>query len=416
VHTPVGARALPVLVWIHGGGFTLGSANEFDGTALAVTANAVVVTVNYRLGLFGWLDVSEVGAEYEDSGDVWLTDQIQALHWVRDNISAFGGDAASVTIIGESAGAASVIALCGTERTRGLFHRAVASSPPHFTNEARPDLLARIARKRRTTRDRARAWVMTAPVEELVALGMTGASPLTSTGPVYRRPATEEIAARGAAAPPLLVGFTSHEGDFFLSGMTSWRFRGPLGWMLIALAARSMQVTCAGGAAAVPDYLRRLRRHYRVRGRGTLEVLFQDVFRRASITAALATTQAGGRGYLYELDVPCRFNGVAMRSAHMADVELTFNAFNDAQAWLPFSFVDFPEATKLAEQWVSMLATFARHGDPAGPLGEWPAYDASERASILVTPDGGHLQKDRDGEHRRGVWAEPHPALLSPLA
>ena len=202
VHVPVGGEALPVPVWIHGGGFTHGSANECDGTALAVTAEAVVVSINYRLGLLGWLDLSEVGPDYGDSADAWLTDQIQALRWVQDNIAAFGGDPGCVTIIGESAGAASVLALCGSERARGLFHRAVACSPPHMPHQPRADLLARIARKRRLTREAARDWVLNAPAEELGAMGFAGGAVMTSTGPVLRQPVTAEIAERGSAAPP----------------------------------------------------------------------------------------------------------------------------------------------------------------------------------------------------------------------
>ena len=407
VHTPtLQSRPLPVIVWIHGGGFLYGSANECDGTALAITADAVVVSINYRLGLLGWVDLSELGPEYAESGDAWLTDQVMALQWVQDNIAAFGGDPDNVTIVGESAGAAAVLALCGISRTRGLFHRAVAASPPFFAHEPRPDLLASVAKKRRTSRDRAREWVLSAPAEELAALGFCDVSPMLTTGPVLCAPIEVEIAARGADAVPVITGFTSHEGDFFLSALTGWRFRGPLGQVVLRLIARSMHAASAGSAAAAPGYIRRLRAHYGVGGRSFVEHLFRDIFRRSSITAALATTDAGSRGYLYELDVPCRFNGVPLRSAHTADIPLTFNTFNDPEAWIGYAFLDFDAAPQLAQQWVAMLARFCRDGDPAGPLGPWPAYDAAERRSLLVTTTGGEVQADRDGDHRRAVWAE----------
>ena len=95
-----------------------------------------------------------------------------------------------------------------------------------------------------------------------------------------------------------------------------------------------------------------------------------------------------------------------MRSAHTADVELTFNAFADPEAWNEYSFVDFDNAPEFAARWVAMLARFAREGNPSGPLGEWPAYHEEQRLGLLVTPDGGTVLAERDGAHRRVVWAE----------
>lgn len=121
----------PVLFWIHGGGFTNGSGHEqpsYDGENLARTGDVVVVSINHRLGVFGYLDLSSYGAEYAESGNVGMLDLVAALEWVRDNIAAFGGNPECVTIFGQSGGGSKVCALMGMKAAHGLFHRAIAES------------------------------------------------------------------------------------------------------------------------------------------------------------------------------------------------------------------------------------------------------------------------------------------------
>jgi para-nitrobenzyl esterase len=121
----------PVLAWIHGGAFILGAGSQplYDGSALARRGDVVVVTINYRLGALGFLHLKErCGERIPATGNEGILDQIAALQWVRDEIAAFGGDPANVTIFGESAGAMSCATLLGTPRARGLFHRAILQS------------------------------------------------------------------------------------------------------------------------------------------------------------------------------------------------------------------------------------------------------------------------------------------------
>ncbi len=124
---------LPVMVWIHGGGQTIGSGGFYDGGALAADQAVVVVTVNYRLGPFGWFSHGALRAgtpsEAERSGNFGTLDLIAALQWVRENASAFGGDPRNVTIFGESAGGTNVMTMLLSPRARGLFHRAILQSP-----------------------------------------------------------------------------------------------------------------------------------------------------------------------------------------------------------------------------------------------------------------------------------------------
>ncbi|HET6871003.1 MAG TPA: carboxylesterase family protein [Solirubrobacteraceae bacterium] len=124
------ARRLPVLFWIHGGGLTTGTGNQHDGTLMATTNHIIVVSINYRLGVFGFMALPSLSAEAPDhaSGDYGLLDQIDAMRWTRENIAAFGGDPRNVTIAGESAGAYSICSLLTSPSARGLFARAVMES------------------------------------------------------------------------------------------------------------------------------------------------------------------------------------------------------------------------------------------------------------------------------------------------
>ncbi|MFB6931325.1 carboxylesterase/lipase family protein [Streptomyces chartreusis] len=129
-------EGLPVIVWLHGGGFAVGSASArcYGGEELA-RRGAVVVGVNYRLGALGYLYLPEEAAVDGIRANFGLLDQMRALEWVRDNVAAFGGDPARVTVVGQSAGAYSILALGAMERARPLFHRAVLQSAPFAVDD-----------------------------------------------------------------------------------------------------------------------------------------------------------------------------------------------------------------------------------------------------------------------------------------
>ncbi len=136
VWAPADARpgaAKPVMVWVHGGAYILGSASQplYHGRRLAADGGVIVVTVNYRLGALGFLELPTLGADSERfATNVGLRDVLAALEWVRDNIAGFGGDPARVTLFGESAGAGMVTTLLGSPAARGLFSAAIAQSSP----------------------------------------------------------------------------------------------------------------------------------------------------------------------------------------------------------------------------------------------------------------------------------------------
>jgi len=122
---------MPVMVWLHGGGFSEGSSQEqigYDGTSLARDHGVVVVSLNHRLNVLGFLDLSAYGAKYAYSGNVGMLDIVKALEWVKANISAFGGDPANVTIFGQSGGGGKVSTLMAMPSAKGLFHKAIVQS------------------------------------------------------------------------------------------------------------------------------------------------------------------------------------------------------------------------------------------------------------------------------------------------
>ena len=146
-----GSRA--VLVWLHGGGMSVGSASWplYDFTNLARDNDVVVVGINHRLGVLGFLDVSHLGDEFADSGNVGMLDIVAALEWVRDNIAHFGGDPANVTIFGESGGGSKITCLLGMPSAQGLFRSAFAMSgamldarPPEAARETSDLMLERL--------------------------------------------------------------------------------------------------------------------------------------------------------------------------------------------------------------------------------------------------------------------------------
>ncbi len=130
IWSPPNARELPVMLWIHGGGNTIGHGGSYNGATLAATHGLVIVTINYRMGMFGWFSHPALknGDPADDSGNYGTLDSIEALRWVQANIAQFGGDPENVTVFGESAGAADTLAVMASPLAQGLFHRAIVQS------------------------------------------------------------------------------------------------------------------------------------------------------------------------------------------------------------------------------------------------------------------------------------------------
>ncbi|HSW14076.1 MAG TPA: carboxylesterase family protein [Solimonas sp.] len=413
IHVPQAPASAPrpVIFFIHGGSFTGGSAHCYDGTALALGADAVVVCINYRLGLFAALDLEWLGTERDGAGQLWLGDQITALQWVRDNIADYGGDPRLVTIIGESAGAVSVAALCAAPQAEGLVHRAVACSTGYMIPDPSRDVVGVVAKARRKTRQEALDYLKAASTEELIALQKRGKqlSPIPVSGtPLLPGRMDDLIRARGPKAVPMIAGYATHEGvslELMVKAVTG------LPRMVISViatfAAHGIAMHAAGGKAKVKDYLRRLKKATGNIGFGSAfsDLVWTDGFRHGAVEYAEATTEAGSQAWIYVMDVPMRFAGQSIPSSHGIDLALTFNVGDDPEHTVP-KFADHPRAVELERRWVSMLGHFARHGEPGPSLGNWPPYQPALRASMQVSCDGCSVGHDVEALYRQQVWSQ----------
>ena len=220
-------EARPVMVWFHGGGHTggWGSAKIFDGTSLA-NKGVVLVTINYRLGPFGFLAHPALSAEspHASSGNYGLLDKVAALEWVRDNIAAFGGDPDNVTIFGQSAGSWSVCYLMASPLAAGLFHKAIGHSGGCFRG-GRPDLAAAqqagvaAAAEIGVEGDDAEALAALRALDAEVVLDSSLGSGAIVDGWFMPRPAPETFAAGEHNDVPVIVGALSNEGTTLYATM-----------------------------------------------------------------------------------------------------------------------------------------------------------------------------------------------------
>lgn len=234
------------MVWLHGGGFSTGSANEaeYDGASLSRSGDVVVVSVNHRLNVFGYLDLSAYGDKYRDSANVGMWDIVDALQWIRDNIEAFGGDPDNVTVFGQSGGGAKVLALMTSPYAEGLFDKGIVQSGAtetmgvHFNSQqASTRLTENILSILGITADNIEE-IQTVSVEELEsaaaqALSQTGQElqipaslgggysmdwePVVDGDFLPTDPVTEDSFAAAGADIPLLIGSNLNEWSGFFA-------------------------------------------------------------------------------------------------------------------------------------------------------------------------------------------------------
>jgi para-nitrobenzyl esterase len=369
---------LPVMVWIHGGGFFSGSSDEVrhEGTAIA-QAGVVLVAINYRLGVLGFLAHPELTAESDRraSGNYGLLDQISALRWVRDNIAGFGGDPDNVTIFGESAGSFSVSALMASPLTDGLFHKAIGQSGAYFSSTSLP--LLPLARAEANGREFAR----TAGAASLADLRAKAPADLVgSIGPVPTRFA------------PIIDGYALAEDPWdVFSGGRQRRVALLAGWN--SAESKRPPTTIAAFRAELqkqfPDDLATALQVYPsssdLEARVSATALASDNFIGYNTWKWIESHSAtGARVYRYLFDhvVPTGTGAPAADdpgAAHATDIEFVFDSLDSRK--LAWRDVD----RRIADQVVGFWTNFAKTGNPNGAgLPTWPAWSADTRQLMRI--------------------------------
>jgi para-nitrobenzyl esterase len=370
----------PVMVWIHPGGYTTGSGSTpgFNGEALA-KKGVVLVTINYRLGAFGFFSHPELTKESDRraSGNYAFMDQVAALEWVQTNIAAFGGDPHRVTVFGDSAGSASIANLMGSPQAKGLFQRAIGESgawmglsvaKTRTLAEAEQDGLKLAATLHAGTLDELRAI----PPEEILKAGRGGGPVIDGwflpedVGAIFARGKQNDV--------PLLDGSNQDEGTFFLQPTTAAkfversrkRFGDQADPFLKLYPASSDEEANASQLAAFRDELAFVMRVWtRAQTRTGHSKAFLYYFTHQPPPPAGATSRGGfGSG-----------------ATHGSEAQYVFQNLLPPRAW---TSLDHQVSDMLSSYWTN----FAAHGDPNGPgLTKWPSYDDKKRDAPLVLGD-----------------------------
>ena len=394
VWTPDGAEGLPVLVWVHGGAFVNGSGAvpQYDGTAFA-RDGVVTVTFNYRLGVDGFLHFADDGPANRG-----LLDQVAALEWVRDNIAAFGGDPARVTVAGESAGAMSVVSLLSMPRAQGLFVRAVAQSGSgHFALQPVTATKVAEALAARLGVPLTRAAFAAVDPAELVSAQFALSREISATpdparwGELVLNAMAFEPVIDGDVLPALPVrgvqAGAGSEVDLLLGANTDEHtlFLVPNG--VVDLVSEPVLDLVLAGYGLGPDALAPYRADAPSATPGELMIAVATdwYFRIPALRLAEARAGAGGRTHVYEFAWPSpRFEG-RLGACHALEIPFVFDTLA-APGSEALGGPDAPQdlADVMHRAWVDFVTT----GDPG-----WPAYDLADRPVQVfgtltsVTPD-----------------------------
>lgn len=396
---------LPVMVFVHGGGYILGSSATpiYDGKTLA-RRGCVYVSVNYRLGALGCLDLSSLGtAEYPIDSNLFLRDLVLALEWVRENISVFGGDPGNVTIFGESAGAHAVVTLLGVPAAEGLFHQVISESPAAGLTST-PDQAASIAERFTTLigtdpADAARvlrtahATDLVEATDELLRAGteeMFGAFPVGPThGDDYLPVEPLEAMRRGLAhRVPLIVGTNADEGRLFTRFLKLLPTNEP---MIEALLAEAGPEVRARITAAYPDY---------PHPEACVRLGGDFAFASAAWDIAEAhSTHAPTYRYRYDY-APRTLKWSGLGATHATELLAVFDVYRTRFGSLLTAAGDQRSAARVTRDVQTRWRSFSRTGVPGD---DWPVYDHDERA-VLVFDRRTRVELDPD-QDRRAAWS-----------
>ncbi|MET0813187.1 MAG: carboxylesterase/lipase family protein [Microbacterium sp.] len=391
----------PVMVWLHGGAYTYGAGSQpmFDATKLVTRGDLVVVTINYRIGALGFLDLSSYATPDDPyDSNLALKDVLLALRWVRDNIAAFGGDPHRVTIFGESAGGGLVTTLLATPSAEGLFHRAIAESSP-ATSMYGPGRARRVAEQFLTAVGMDAATAAGArdlPVDDVVKAGMLvyAGVPTEAPGTLAFAPVVDgdllpeapaDVLAAGRGIPiPLLIGTNRDEASFFI------HMKSPL--MPVTedrILKMFADMRTERPDLPLPDRATVLQAYEGVRQRAIGSGVARDIaFRLPTIWIAEGHSRAADV-WLYRFDHSTRaLDALAIGATHGAELAYVWDNFSrgrvDPTFWLGGRRIAEEVSQRVQARWIA----FARGATPGGEIDAaepvWPRYDVDTRATLVI--------------------------------
>lgn len=407
----------PVMVWLHGGGFAAGSGNDipaFDGENLARRGDAVVVTLNHRLNVLGFMDLSQYGEKYAYSGNVGMIDIVAALEWVRDNIAAFGGDPSRVMIFGQSGGGAKVSTLMGMPSAKGLFHRAIVESGSFSLSntQERSRKLAGLVIKELGLSPSEVDKLQTVPYAELWracetvmraanqpmggTIDIRRAGSMLNFGPVIDGEVLptalfQDKAPAVSADVPMIIGTTLNE---FAAGFDHPEYEDMTD---AELAARTEAFYPGSGAkvvaafrASTPDA-----KPFDLWSRIASAPIRQSAIKQASAKAALKKAPA----YLYWFTWQTPVLDGRPRAFHCAEIPFAF--YNAKRC--DHMTGGGPDAIALSEKVCDAWVQFARTGDPNHPgIPTWAPF-SPETVPTLILDNQVELALDPDGAERKSL-------------
>jgi para-nitrobenzyl esterase len=405
VWTPaVDGKKRPVMFWLHGGGFAGGSDGflAYDGTELARKHDVVVVGINHRLNVFGFLYLADLGGpQFANASNSGMLDCVAALEWTRDNIASFGGDPGNVTIFGQSGGGRKVSTLLGMPAAKGLFHKAIVQSGSQLNGQKRGDatkaaeqLLGRLNLKSNQLEELQRV-----PVRKVLA-AMQGNGGRGPTGGLNFAPVTDgrtlpadmfvPVASAISADVPLLVGCTETESTW----NTQQQYDPLTDVDLRERVGEALRVDEAAAEKVIAVYKKNQPKQTNL---DIFLILASDATTRAAaITQAerkAALNKAPVYMYLFAWRSPVRDG--RLRSMHTMDIPFVYDNVDVAKVELGSGTDRYGLADKMSNAWVA----FARTGNPNHKgLPTWAAYEGQKRATMIFNTPESKVVNDPSGE------------------
>jgi len=391
----------PVMVWLHGGGFASGNGcyTMYDGANLARKRDVVTITINHRLNAFGYMYLTGVGGEkYANSGNLGQMDIIAALNWVKDNISRFGGDPNNVTIYGQSGGAGKVSTLMAMPAAKGLFHRAIIQSgaalrgaTPEAATRSAEAFLAKVGAKSVDE-------LQSMPTAQLIAAATGGAGGgIGGFGPVLDGKTLidgpfDPTAPALSADIPVLIGSTEYEVTFF----PNTRYDALDDAALLNAVKQALRTDDANAEKVIAAYKK---------GRPGLTnldyslILASDNFRNSVVTEAERKSVQKAPVYMYYFRWQSPVSGGKLKSFHTLEIPFVMENVDEARGMTGEGKDRYALQDKISAAWTN----FARTGNPNHKgLPNWPAFDTTKRATMLLNNDC-RVANDPNGEERRLV-------------